>query len=264
MLSLIRGTAKFEEIFVEGSLEDSLQKLNAEKEFEIICGFSEFQKVFDANEEGKKGIKHMIELFQYSQQISHIPSVCGQFGLCQCLDDPKLKELMQIVDSVKTTEDRTQVTGQIANNHMRRIREILKLPDSVMAKGCLKIFPAVANCAEFYQFIKEKGFTSDRAAFNSQVELITAQLQHEDYNENVLNHLMPAFQYITPFLDAKQNLTELMDKVLKLFNDGDGFGQDSQKDFCQLETVNSNITMIQLWFSRTEVRMCNYIIYNYA
>lgn len=252
MLSLIEGTAKFEEIFVEGSLEESLEKLDADKEFKVICGFSEFQK---ADEEGKKGIKNMFELFQYSQQISHLPTVCNQYGLCHCLDDPELKELVKIVDSVETAENRAQVTGQIANNHIKRIREILKLRDSSKAKRCLKIFPAVANCGEFYQFIKEKGFASDRAAFNSQVELITAQLQHEDYNENVLNHLVPAFQYIIPFLDVEQSFSELMDKILKLFNDGDGFGQDSQKDYCQLKTVNSNITMIQLWFSRTEVRM---------
>ena len=255
LLSLIRGTATFEEIFPEGSFEESLQKFDAEREFKIICGFSEFQNLFDKNEEGKKGIKHMLELFQYSQQISQIPNVCEQYGLLKCLDDPKLKELMKIVDSVKSTEDIAHITAQIANSHMQKIRTILKLPDSPYAKKCLKLFPAVANCAEFYQFIKEKGFANDRSAFSSQIELITAQLQHEDYNENVLNHLMPAFQYITPFLDMEQNLSELMDKILKLFKGDVSMNHNLQKDFCQLETVNSNITMIQLWFSKTEVRM---------
>ena len=252
MLSLIKGTAKFEEIIADGSLEESMQKLDTDTEFKIICGFSEFQNV---DEEGKKGIKHMLELFQYSRQISHIHSVCDQYGLHRCLNDPELKELMKIADSVKTAKDRAQVTGQIANSHIKRIQEILKSRDSSMVKHCLNLFQAVANCGEFYKFIKDKGFASDKTAFNSQVELITAQLQHEDYNENVLNHLMPAFQYITPFLNDKKNLSELMDEILKLFNDGDGFRQGTQKDYCQLETVNSNITMIQLWFSRTEVRI---------
>ena len=255
MINLIRGTAKFSEIFAEGLFQESLQKFDAEREFNILCGFSEFQELCNANKEGKDGIRNMLELFQYSQQISQIPSVCDQYGLHQCSNDPKLKQLMTIVDSINTPEGRAQVTGQIANNHMQKIRKILKLPNSFVSRKCLKIFPAVANCAEFYQFIKEKGFVNDRTAFSSQIELITAQLQHEDYNENVLNHLMPAFQYITPFLDTEQNLTELMDKILRLFKDGVGFGRHSQKDFCQLETVNSNITMIQLWFSRTEVRI---------
>ena len=261
MINLIKGTAKFSEIFTERLFQESLQKFDAEREFNILCGFSEFQELCNANKEGKDGIKNMMELFQYSQQISQIPGVCDQYGLHQCSNDPQLQQLMTIVDSINTPEGRAQVTGQIANDHMQSIREILNLPDSSVSRNCLKIFPAVANCAEFYQFIKEKGFVNDRAAFSSQIELITAQLQHEDYNENVLNHLMPAFQYITPFLDTEQSLTELMSKILKLFKDGVGFGRHSQRDFCQLETVNSNITMIQLWFSRTEVRILLLILY---
>ena len=220
-----------------------------------MSGFSEFQEISEANKEGKKGIKHMLELFQYSHQISKIPEVCGQYHLERCLSDPKLIELEKIVKSVQTREDRAKVTGQIANNHMKKIWEVLNFTDPSIAKKCLKIFPAVANCAEFYQFIHKKGFANDRTAFSSQLELITAQLQHEDYNETVLNHLLPAFQYITPFLDQEQSLGDLMNKIIKLLNDGVGFGRDSRKDFCQLETVNSNITMIQLWFSRTEVRV---------
>ena len=224
-----------------------------------MSGFPDFQEISAANKEGKEGIKHMLELVQYSQQISKIPEVCDQYHLQECLNDPKLKELKDIVNSVKSSEDRAKVTGQLANNHMEKIWKVLKFDDASIAKKCLKIFPAVANCVEFYQFIQKKGFANDRAAFNSQVELITAQLQHEDYNETVLNHLMPAFQYITPFLDKEQNLGELMNKIIKLFRDGVGFGRDPRNDFCQLETVNSNITMIQLWFSRTEVRIhCYY------
>ena len=220
-----------------------------------MCGFPEFQTISAENEEGKEGIKHMLELFQYSHQISKIPEVCQQYHLQQCLNDPKLIELKEIVQSVKTPEDRAKITGQIANNHMKKIRDVLNFTDPSTAKKCLKIFPAVANCAEFYQFIHKKGFANDRTAFSSQLELITAQLQHEDYNETVLNHLMPAFQYIAPFLDKEQGLGDLMNKIIKLCNDKVGFGRDPRKDFCQLETVNSNITMIQLWFSRTEVRV---------
>ena len=232
-----------------------MQKFDTESEFRIMCAFPEFREVSAVNQEGKEGIKHMLELFQYSEQISKIPKVCSQYHLDQCLKDPKLKELEEIVDSVKTAEDRAKVTGKIANNQLKKIWEVLNFDDTSIAKKCLKIFPAVSNCAEFYQFIQKKGFTNDTNAFRSQVELITAQLQHEDYNETILNHLMPAFQYICPFLDKEQSLGVLMNKIIKLYHDGIGFGCDSRKDFCQLETVNSNIFMIQLWFSRTEV--CN-------
>ena len=223
-----------------------------------MCAFPEFQEIAAANEEGKEGINHMLELFQYSEQISVIPEVCMQYHLDQCLKDPKLYELVEIVNSVKTAEDRDKVTGKTANKHMKKAWEILKFGDTSIAERCLKIFPAVANCAEFYQFIQNKGFANDTNAFRSQVELITAQLQHEDYNETVLNHLMPAFQYICPFLDKEQSLGDLMNKIIKLYHNGVGFGCDSRRDFCQLATVNSNISIIKLWFFRTEVSITMY------
>ena len=262
ILSLIKGTAKYAEFFAEGSMEESIQKFDLENEFVIMCGFPEFQEISVANEEGKERIKHMLELFQYSQLISKIPEVCSQYHLVECLKDSKLMELMDIVNSVKTAEDRAKLTGQIANNHMKKIYQILNFTNISIAKRYLKIFPAVANCVEFYQFIQMKGFANDRSAFSSQVELITTQLQHGDYNETVLNHLMLAFQYIIPFFDKEQNLEGLMNKINKLFRDGVGFGHDSRKDFCQLETVNSNISMIQIWFSRNEVRVRNYYCAN--
>ena len=198
----------------------------------------------------------MLQLFQYSPQISKIPDVCSQYHLAKCIDDPKLKELVEIINNIKTAEHRAKITGVVATNYMKKIWEILNFSDLSIAKKCLKIFPVVAKCPEFYQFIKKKRFINDRAAaFNSQIELIKAQLQHQDYNETVLNHLMPAFKYISPFLDTDQSLSELMDKIIKLCSEGATFGNDPKRHFCQLETVNSNITTIQLWFSKAEVRL---------
>ena len=265
IFSLIKGTAKYKEIFAELTIEE-LQYFDINSEFKIMCRFPEFKETFSANEEGKQGIKNILKFFQYFEQISIIPDVCTQYHLQQCLEDPKLIELKAITDSCKSAEDRAKVTGQIASNHMKRMWEILNFEgskmdgtnssdSSVLAKKCLKIFPAVENCAEFYQFIRVKGFTGDigRSAFQSQVQLIKVQLQHEDYNETVLNHLTTAFVYITPFLDTEQTLTELMVKIVKLCKDGFGFCGDPRKDFYQLDVVNSNTTLIRSWFSRTEV-----------
>ena len=197
----------------------------------------------------------MLDLCQYCPHILKIPDVCSQYHLVNCENDPRLKELIEIVNHVEAKETRAKITGQIATCYMKRIQEILKFTNSSIANRSLKLFTVVANCAEFYHFIKKKGYTKDRTAFSSQVELITAQLQHEDYNETVLNHLTSAFKYISPFLDTEQNFSQLMDKISRVCRQGAGFGRDPQKHFCQLETVNSNITLIQLWFSRAEVRV---------
>lgn len=255
---MIKGTAKYADIVTEGSFEELWLQIDIDNEFKTMCAFPNFMYI-NVNEVGKTGMKNMLELFQYCKQITLIPLVCEQYHLKKCINDPKLQELEKIASSVNSERGRANLTGTAANDYMKRIREVLCLSDDSKGKRCLKIFPEVSKCAEFYQFIKRKGFTGDtksRLAFVSQYQLITSQLQHEDYAEKVLNHLFPAFQYIVPFLDAEQNLTELMEKIVKLFNDGIGFGKNSKKDFCQLETVNSNITTIQLWFSRTEVITC--------
>ena len=80
--------------------------------------------------------------------------------------------------------------------------------------------------------------------FQQQYQLITAQLQHEEYNETVLNHLYAAFMFIKPFMDTHQNFHQLMSQVTSL---------DVTNGLKQLETVNTNITLIQLWFSRAGV-----------
>ena len=89
-----------------------------------------------------------------------------------------------------------------------------------------------------------------QAIFLQQYQLITAQLQHEEYDEQVLNHLFAAFKVISPFMDAKKSFTELMREVTAL---------NAVNGLKQLETVNTNITLIRLWFSRAEVRKCTYI-----
>lgn len=60
----------------------------------------------------------------------------------------------------------------------------------------------------------------------------------------MLNHLFAAFKLMTPFMDPRQDLGTLMSKVLAL---------DVTNGLRQLETVNANITLIRLWFSRAEV-----------
>ena len=110
----------------------------------------------------------------------------------------------------------------------------------------LNIFAVVANSTVFYQFIQEKQFVGEKgqALFHQQYQLITAQLQHEEYNDNVLNQLKAAFVLMAPFMDREQSFNSLMTQVKQL---------DTSHGFSQLETINENISLVQLWFSRAEV-----------
>ena len=50
----------------------------------------------------------------------------------------------------------------------------------------------------------------------SSTNWLPPHLQHEEYNEAVLNHLFAAFQFITPFTDTQQSFSSLISQVSTL------------------------------------------------
>ena len=240
LAKLIQGTAKYSEIIAEGGML-TLESINIEAEFNTLATFFATQV---NSYEGLKDICSLLELFQYI--YIHIPaicSVCEQYNLEGCLNDPSLKAVVRFVEEVERS--RANLTPLEAVVKMQYVKNALylKKPGSYSSLG---LFPAVANSAEFVQFLRDKRFDGEKGqdTFVQQYQLITAQLQHEEYNENVLNHLYAAYKLILPFMDSKQNFRSLMTKVTSLVVSG---------GLTQLETVNSNITLIRLWFTRAEV-----------
>ena len=247
LAKLIQGTAKYSEIIGEGGML-TLESINIEAEFNTLASFFATGELRVApqvsSDEGLKAICSMLELFQYTS--FHIPAihrVCQQYNLEGCLNDLSLKAVVRLAEEVERS--RANLTPLEAVVKMQYVKNVLyhKKPGSYSSLG---LFTAVANSAEFVHFVRDKRFDGEKgqAAFGQQYQLITAQLQHEEYNENVLNHLYAAYKFILPFMDTKQNFNSLMTKITSL---------DVSGGLKQLETVNSNITLIRLWFSRAEV-----------
>ena len=244
---LIEGTAKYSEIIAEGGTL-TLESINIEVEFRILTTYLATAGLGShvSTDEGLKGIRSMLELFQYTS--IHIPAirrVVQQYHLEGCLNDPSLKEVVTIAEEVERS--RANLTPLEAVQKMQHVKNILYLKNPGVPNN-LDLFPVVADSVDFFHFVRDKRFDDieGQEAFGQQYQLITAQLQHEEYNETVLNHLYAAYRFILPFMDTKQNVNSLMTKVTSL---------DVSGGLNQLETVNSNITLIRLWFSRAEVRV---------
>ena len=240
IFEIMNGKAKYFEIIAEGELD--LETLDIEREFATLASFST-----QADRTGLNGVRSLLELFQYTIHIQNITDVCGQYHLDCCLQDADLKELNFLVAELKSYESRSNLTPLVATAKMKRVRELLCLAEAKSSK-CLDLFAAIRNSAAFYQFVRDKSFVGAKgqARFRQLHQLITAQLQHEEYDETVLNHLYAAFRFIGPFMDTTQNLRTLMMQVTAL---------DATDGIKQLETVNTNITLIRLWFSRAEVSL---------
>ena len=242
---IMLGTATYSEIIAED--KEILEQIDIDKECAILKNYYQQSRRLISNDdyEGLKGVQSMLELFQYAIHINNITTVCTQYHLENCISDPFLKELVGITKNYLKEENRSKITPIIAINKMKRIKDILCLGEMTSSK-CLEIFAAMINSVPFYQFLKEKQFYGQQGqdSFLQQYELITAQLQHEEYKEQVLNHLFVAFKAISIFMDANKCFSQLMRDVTSL----------NVTDFNQLVTVNDNINLVQFWFSRAEVK----------
>ena len=200
-------------------------------------------------EEMKKFLQSMLELMQELPQYVHyiqvIHRICEQYQLQGCLKDPQFVELCQLAEDLNIEANHAKMTLVEASKKTEIVKEVLCL-SSEASPHYLELFTAVGDSNAFYQFVRDKQFVGEkgRALFQQQYQLITAQLQHDEYDETVLNHLCAAFKFICPFMDTYQNFHQLMSHVTSL---------NVTNEMKHLETVNSNITLIQLWFSRTEV-----------
>ena len=248
LAKVMHGDAKYSEIIAEGDLD--LENLDVTREFSVLVDYSHANKMICT---GLGGVQSMLELFQYSNHIQNIDNVCTQYKLKGCLNDPKLAKLKGLVGDLVSSEDaRAKLTPNEASKKMQEVKATLGITEETNSKT-LDLFAVIRDSAIFYQFVRDKQFTdqSGAAIFHQQYQLITAQLQHEEYDEQVLNHLYAAFKLMFPFMDSRQDLGTLMKKVLAL---------DVTNGLRQLVTVNANITLIRLWFSRAEVSRCSQLL----
>ena len=247
LVILNAGVATYKEITAEGKID--LTSVNIDAELKILGEYIISYKPELRNEAGLSGVKNMLELFQYTEKVLTIHKVCEQYKLKGCLGDDSLKQLKQIAEDLAPRESREKLTPIVATDKLKEVKCLLFKTQNGDSR-CLKLFDAVADCKAFHEFLWDRQLVGPqgREVFTQQCRLITAQLQHEDYDEQVLNHLIGAYQLMFPFIDTDQNFSSLMNQVVKLH---------TSNGLKQLYTVNSNIFLIQLWFSKAEVRYPN-------
>ena len=194
--------------------------------------------------EGLEGLKYIFELRDFHNVFDVVLTVCQQCEVA-CSSDTTFQKLKILREEVISL-DWSQVDINQAANKMGDVLLLLHTSQD-NSYDFLELFESVAESPSFIRFIKEKGFigSEGQSYFMESYELVTAQLQHQDYPESVLNHLWGAFKLITPFMTPHQTYSELMTSVAKLDK-----GRGVRELF---NTVNQGINHIKLWFSKAEV-----------
>ena len=252
LVHFAEGKATYREITAGGKLDFEDPQLHITRELIILAEFvpllqKKYPHLPAAEGAGFQGIKYMIELFSLKQYIANIENTLRQYQMHGCLQDPNFSKLMEVKNTLSSESKKAELTPLEATVILSEVKQILHLEEKSQYILTLDLFSVISESAILYQFLEEKQFIGEQGQekFSSEYELVTAQLQHEEYDEIVLNDLRGAFRFINPFTKKDQTLKQLMVKVLEY---------DAATAIRQLNTVNKNITLIRIWFLRTEVR----------
>ena len=262
LVKLCHGEVKYVEMTANGAID--LETLDINKEFDILLKSEQLEKLPRIlNTEGLHNVRCMVNLLKVASRIRVVRCVCEQYQLENCLDDEDLQKLLLLSDELMTKEGRASLTPLLAAKKMDTVRSLIDIKGRAATDDYeyqyLNIFAKIADSAEFYHFICEKGFTGEdgQARFHQQYQLITAQLQHEEYDETVLNLLYAAYKLILPFTLKDQSFRSLLQSVKQMLTAA--FPVDTARantdHLMQIETVNRNMNLIRLWFFGAEVRI---------
>ena len=245
---LCDGSATVQEVTLYDTLQ--LEDIDVEKEWENL---SHFARIFSdrvspkrsSSCEGLNGVIAVLELLKIYEDVFPICEVFKLFKLTKCYEDPDLVCLVKVAEELHSKDHRAQLTMDEAISKMALFREKL------LNRRFFQLFKEVKNCKALFEFAEENGFAGEagQKKFVACHNLVTTQLQHEDYSAVVLNHLLGCFDYINPFLSRPSSFNELMQLVTSLPNIENGIRQ--------LRTVNQNIGLIKMWFSEVCMHICS-------
>ena len=237
LTKMLGGKATYKDITVSGELD--LENMDVNNELLVLANSPIFG---GKTAEGLKRIGNLLSVLKYLQLVKVISRVCSQYDLQNCSKDSDLRWLSDRANELESKDKRDRLTPNDATLLLKQVEDHLHVTDLHV----LNIFPAISDSVEFYQFLKENQFTGTEgyAFFKTQFALVKDQLQPEDYNDTVLNHLFVAFEFVSPFLRPKQKFPELMIAVSQL---------QPENGLTQLDTVRKNMHIIHLWFSRAGV-----------
>ena len=236
---LYHGSATVSEV----TFACSLQHINVEQEKNSLLLFSNvFSQQFHEHKQrfvGPAGISAVLELLQIKEHISVIVEACEQVNLEKILSDPDLQKLVNVTLELQSEDCQQNLTMTEAINMLTEVKETLQTQDYPVI---FQLFKTIKDSGAFFDFAEEHKFTGDNGKnrFIIRHRIVTTQLQHEQYNEKLLDHLLGCFDYVGPFLVKPSSFKELMEGIVSLSNIPNGIKQ--------LKTVNASITLVRHWF----------------
>eukprot|EP00117_Sycon_ciliatum_P002930 scpid215/ scgid3933/ E3 ubiquitin-protein ligase RNF213 len=254
----VTNKAKLSDMYI--ITQDIFHAVSVQQEFDALVEFEPFQ-IANRLEQGSSSggsdvlanVRSMLELLNYSGILMTIVNVCHQYQLEGCLTDPQFRQVHSFAKQLSEGSFFEELDSGRASQVKTELDTLLcgTRPEN------LQIFAAIQDCVDFGKIICEHKFDrpQGKAKFESQVKLIMHQIENEEYNDIVLNHLTASFVYMLPFVDKSSTFAVLLRKVKSWQPD------IIQHAIHQLRTVHDNMEMIKFWFSRAQGETLENVIY---
>lgn len=239
LLKVMSGSATYQEVTANGALK--LESLDIEVELEGVLIFVGKNK--EDVKESLSALKSLLKLFQFPKTFDTIKTLCEQLSLQNCVEDSQLNELQEIAEKLASDEQKAVITTTEAKKLWNRVERILG-----DTRNLMRLFLKVLENVDFFFFLRDHHFLGENGEqyFREKVQLITAQLQHEEYNDTVLNHLLAAYRYFSIFANSEQSFSNLLTLV-------SGLELSANTDLSQLDTAKTNMHLVHFWFTASGV-----------
>ena len=253
---ICNGSATYEEIVLANSVE--LKNIVVQKEKGSLSLFSKiFSEQFDEEVQvcDLNGVTAFMELQRFSEYISIVDKVCKQFKFNELWSEWQLHNLMEDTKQFKSKDFLKSISLREAVSKSSDIKERFLIGTDGCFQDVFELFEVVHSSGPFIDFAIKKGFTgkSAKQSFTKLYRLVAAQLQHDHYNDKLLNQLLGCFDYVEPFLIEPTSFQQLMEQITGL--------PSIKKGIKQLKNVIRNVSTIKLWF---EVLLySNFVIITY-
>ena len=235
------------------------------KEIKIVSEFSEFNGDISTS---SSAVTHFESITIFHESVKHVNSLCKfceEFQLVKCLQDEKVLRLQKIADDMKNkeiwqakklcefTENIEEVQGLL---YIQSVSSSTQMPSRTRAEcfKFLELFDSLnTGTKELRSFLNENNLRGEgQGRFEQLHALVTQQLQHEEYNAEVLANLFAVYYLLVPLNNPNLTFKELLEAMSRL---------DTLKCLAQIKAVNSNIDLIRMWFARAEVSVYLKVLY---
>ena len=220
------------------------------REVRIMTDFSDFQmyRITDP----AIHFENVIILHQILKHINSLFTFCEEFELQECLKSVEVVRLRDIVDEYQRGESWKQQNLKNITAIVTEIQNILSIKSIKENRSEKFLFltlfePLNTNTKELRRFLNENNFRGKgQIRFEQLLALVTQRLQHEEYNAEILTKLYAVYYLLVPLNKPDISFDELIETVSQL---------ETTTCLSQLRTVDSNIDLITMWFSRAEVSL---------